>query len=108
MMKKSSENDLKMSKDNSNADHSTIRPDNGPSPLKHSDAPFQSVDAGRHLEQSEINEDVEDLDEDVMCPPEPTPCVRTTYRMLMGLIPAVMASFLTKSIISVISTASGF
>jgi len=49
-----------------------------------------------------------ECDEDTLCPPEPTTCVRLTFRMLMGLIPAILAVFLSQSVIGTIETASGF
>jgi hypothetical protein len=53
------------------------------------------------------SQDGPDFDEDIIAPSEPTPCVRTTYRMLMGLFPAILAVFLSKSVITTIETASG-
>ena len=52
-------------------------------------------------------DDASDCDE-ILVPPEPSAAMRTFYRMLMGLIPAIGAVFLEQSIISVISTAAGF
>jgi hypothetical protein len=52
-------------------------------------------------------QDGQELDEDIIAPSEPTPCVRTTYRMLMGLIPAILAVFLSQAVIATIETASG-
>jgi hypothetical protein len=54
-----------------------------------------------------VPQDGPELDEDIIVPSEPTPCVRTTFRMLMGLIPAILAVFLSKAVITTIETASG-
>lgn len=57
---------------------------------------FAPHDDGDDLNDNEIQE----------CP-EPTPFMRTFWRALMGIIPAVAANFLAQDVISVISKCSG-
>lgn len=60
------------------------------------DDEFAPHDDGDNLDDNEIQE----------CP-EPTPFMRTFWRALMGIIPAVAANFLAQDVISVISKCSG-
>ena len=50
----------------------------------------------------------EEADDNIISPPEPTPFMRSFYRFLMGIIPAICANFLTQDVIGVISKAAGF
>lgn len=71
---------------------------------------FDKVNMKKILGKSSDEDDMDFLGDcdDVISPPEPSNAKRIFFRFLMGLLPAIAAVFLEQSIISVISTASGF